>query len=115
MFIEGCFTTAVQVEVLLLLHRDKEQAWSATAVSRELRIDPEHASAAITHLASNELLLSTDGGYRLGPLRKRDSELVDAVAALYPSYRVAIISIIFSKPSGPIRDFSEAFRLREED
>lgn len=115
MFIEGCFTTAVQVEVLLLLHRDKEQAWSATAVSRELRIDPEHASAAMAHLASNELLLSADGGYRMGPLRKRDSELVDAVAALYPSYRVAIISIIFSKPSGPIVNKNRGVRGRRKN
>lgn len=103
------------MEVLLLLHRDGEKAWSAAAVSRELRIDLEHASAAMAHLAGKGLLVTTDGAYRLAPRRKRASELVDALAELYPNYRVAIISIIFSKPSGPIRDFSDAFRLREED
>lgn len=97
------------------MHRDREQAWSANAVSRELRIDPEHASTAMAHLAEKGLLVHSDSGYRLCPRRKRDSEMVDAVAALYPTYRVAIISIIFSKPSGPIRDFSDAFRFREED
>jgi hypothetical protein len=37
---------------------------------------------------------------------------VDGLAESYAKYRVAVIALIFSKPSERVRTFSEAFRLR---
>lgn len=115
-FIERCLTNAVQIEVLLLVHGQPDRLWTATDVSRELRVAVGQAETAMAHLVGSGLFASNgDTGYRFAPKRKRDAALVDALAGLYPNYRVAVISIIFSRPSGPIRDFSEAFRLRDED
>jgi hypothetical protein len=36
----------------------------------------------------------------------------DELAESYAKYRVAVIGLIFSKPSEHVRDFPEAFRLR---
>ena len=66
-------------------------------------------------LARSGLLAREGEAFRLRPRRAGDAELVARLAELYPTYRVAIVSIIFSRPSGPIRDFSDAFRLRDED
>lgn len=113
-FIERCLTSALQLEVLLLLHGER-RTWTATDVSRRLQVEVDHAETAMAHLARNGLVAREDAGYRLAPTRPRDADLIDTLAELYPTYRVAVISIIFSKPAGPIRDFSEAFRLRDEE
>lgn len=114
-FIERCLTSAIQLEVLLLLHGERDRTWTATDVSRRLQVEVDQAETAIAHLAGNGLVAREDAGYRLAPARPRDADLVDTLAELYPTYRVAVISIIFSKPAGPVRDFSEAFRLRDEE
>jgi hypothetical protein len=114
-FIVRHLSSGAQLEVLLLLHRHRDRAWSAAAVGRELRIDPEQAGWVLSRLAADGLLGGDEAGYRFEPRLRRKTSAVDNLAALYPTYRVAIISLIFSKPSGPMQDFSDAFRLREED
>jgi hypothetical protein len=115
-FIVRHLSSGAQLEVLLLLHRHRDRAWSPAAVGRELRIDLEQAGWVLSRLAADGLLGGDEeGGYRFEPRLRRKAGAVDALAALYPSYRVAIISLIFSKPSGPMQDFSDAFRLRDED
>jgi hypothetical protein len=115
-FIVRHLTSGAQLEVLLLLHRQRDRPWSAAAVGRELRIDPEQAGWALSRLAAHGLLGGDEESeYRFEPRLRRKAHAIDALAALYPTYRVAIISLIFSKPSGPMLDFSDAFRLREED
>ena len=115
-FIVRHLSSGAQLEVLLLLHRHRDRAWSATAVARELRIDSEQAAWVLSRLATDGLLGGDrEAGYRFEARLRRKASAVDALAALYPTYRVAIISLIFSKPSGPMQDFSDAFRLREED
>ena len=115
-FIVRHLTSGAQLEILLLLHRHRDRSWSAAAVGRALRIDLEQAAWGLSRLAAHGLL-GGDGEseYRFEPRLRRKAQAVDALADLYPTYRVAIISLIFSKPSGPMRDFSDAFRLREED
>lgn len=115
-FIARHLTSGAELQVLLLLHRDQDRTWPPAAVGRELRIDPDQAAWVLDRLAADGLLSGDDGaGYRFEPRLRRKANAVDTLARLYPSYRVAIISLIFSKPSGSMRDFSDAFRLREED
>ena len=97
------------------MHARPDAAWTAASVGRELRVEPEQAAAALAHLARARLLGREGEGFRLSPKRAGDTGLVERLAELYPTYRVAIVSILFSRPSGPIRDFSDAFRLRDED
>lgn len=113
-FVERHLTSGAQLEVLLLLHADTARTWTPTAVGRELRIDPDQAEAALARLATDKLLSREEGGYRFAPVRAKKASLVDALARLYPAYRLRIISFIFSKPARPMREFSDAFRLREE-
>lgn len=113
--IERHFATASQVDVLLLMHAQPDRLWDGAAVGKELRIDDVQAEQMLSRLARHGLLRRSDDAYRYAPKDDRLSEAIDALAELYPTYRVAIVSLIFSRPRGPIRDFSEAFRLREKD
>lgn len=114
-FVECHLVTGAQADVLLLVHRDADRVWIAGAVGRELRIDGKQAEQLLDRFVTSGLLRREADGYRYEPRTRRLADVADAFVALYPTYRVAIISLIFSKPSGSIRDFSDAFRLRDED
>lgn len=112
--IERHFHSVADVDALLLLCREPGD-WAAPAVARELHIDVDQAAAILSRLGRIGLLRAERGTYRFHP---RDPELGEAVASLaqlYPAYRVAIISVIYSRATGPITDFSNAFRVRKED
>jgi hypothetical protein len=101
------------VDTLLLLHR-VDGGRTAAEVARELRLNVDQADSILGRLSRSGLLRGEGDCYRFDP---RDPALVEAVAALaqlYPAYRFAVVSLIYP-PSGPVRDFSEAFRLRKED
>ena len=114
-FVERHLVTGAQAEVLLLVHGDADRVWQASTVGRELRIDERQAEHLLDRFVSSGVLRRETDGYRYEPRTRKLAEVAGDFVALYPTYRVAIISLIFSKPSGSIRDFSDAFRLRDED
>jgi hypothetical protein len=114
-FVEQHLATGAQVDVLLLLHRERERSWTADAIAQDLHVDGEHAELLLASLADSGLLVREKRAYRYHPRTARLSDEADGFIAAYPSYRVAIIRLIFSKPRRSLRDFSDAFRLKDED
>jgi hypothetical protein len=112
--IEHQLDSAADVDTLLLLC-GTGTPWTGPAVARELKIDGEQAAGILARLCRVGLLRAESGAYRYGPKSPKLAQAVARLAELYPTYRVAIVSEIYARPSGPIRDFSEAFRLRNED
>ena len=111
--IEQHLHSASDVDTLLLLHR-VDHGWTAPGVARELRLNIDQAHSILARLSRSGLLQAEGDSYRFLP---QDPSLVDAVATLaklYPAYRFAVVSLIYP-PSRPVRDFSDAFRLRKED
>ena len=106
--------SAADVDTLLLLSQT-DAAWTAPAVARELRIDSDQAAGILARLKRAGLLRVEGESYRFTPRTPTLADAVATLAQIYPAYRVAIVSEIYARPSGPIRDFSEAFRLRSED
>jgi hypothetical protein len=106
--------SAADVDTLLLLY-GTGTPWTGPAVARELRIDGEQAIDILARLCRGGLLRAEVDVYRYGPKSSKLAAAVASLAELYPTYRVAIVTEIYARPSGPIRDFSEAFRLRNED
>ncbi len=112
--IEQHVHSAADIDTLLLLCRH-DDLWAPIAVARELRIDEDQAAGILARLCRRGLLRADGDFYRFHP---RDATIADAVATLavlYPTYRVAIVALIYGRPTGPIRDFSNAFRLRNEN
>ncbi|WP_428938556.1 hypothetical protein [Fontivita pretiosa] len=114
-FLAEHIDSVVQLEALLLLHANPQQPKPAADVARELRIDPNWTEAALTKLAQSGLLESAAAGYRYAPRSPELDQTIAALAREYQTRRVTIISMIFSKPPDPIRQFADAFRLRKDD
>lgn len=113
-FLNEHIDSAVQLEVLLLVHSDSTAAHTSADIARELRIDTEWTEAALSALAGGGVLVCENGSYRFAAPASM-TQTVQKLAEEYAQRRVSVISAIFSKPPEPIRQFTDAFRFRKEE
>ena len=113
-FVRHEIKSVLQLEVLLLLHRTRDRAWTVTEVSQELGIDPEIAEVQILRLLQLGLIQARNTiptGYSYDPEDQNEEIIIDNLALSYAKQRVAIFSLILSESNSRIRRFAEAFRL----
>lgn len=104
-----------QLEVLLLLRRAPERGCTAEDVARELYSHPSSILHRMASLAGRGLLREVDPGrYQYAPRSTELHDTVGRVAETYRERRVAVITLIASKPIENVRAFSDAFRLRRK-
>jgi len=115
-FLLQCIDSVEQLEVLLHLYRTPEQSWSSDAIALALYSNPASIARRLAGLYSHGLLtLTSSSAYRYQPKTAELDATVSQLAESYRQRRVAVISIIASKPMENVRAFSEAFRLRKKD
>lgn len=115
-FINARIASVVQLEVLLLLHAEQGKQWTADELAEQLRIEPAWAAGQLESLCNDGLLVCQPAAvlvYRYQPRTPELAAMVDALARIYAERRVSVISLIFSKPPDPLRDFADAFRFRK--
>lgn len=100
-----------QLDALLLVRNGPR---TATDVARALRISESHAEDELMSLVAHRLLAADGATYSYSPSSKARST-IEAIAGLYPTYRLAIAKVIFSKEDSRLRSFSDALRLRNSD
>jgi hypothetical protein len=108
------------LEVLLLLHRHRDEYWSSNAVAEKLRISRTAAREAIDHLVGNGLLSEASGShpsFRYGPASKSLEIMVDRLIAVCEEDRPGVIlrmnaNAIDRVRSAAIRLFGKAFRSK---
>jgi hypothetical protein len=88
------FDSAVDVETLLLLQRELRD-WTPAAVARELRVNVDQARDVLVRLRRTGLLRAADGAYQFDPEDPALAGAAAALARLYPSYRLAVVSLIY--------------------
>lgn len=106
--------SVAQLETLLFMRARGGIAVRADDVAREQKIGGDMAADLLQDLVGRGFLKNSSEGFVYSP----SSDLakgVDAVADAYRTYRVAIINLIFSKPSEGVQSFADAFRLRRDD
>lgn len=106
-----------QLEVLLLLQRDRETRWTSAEVARTLKTAPELAEATLSKFARAGIAAVDvdEAGVAVFSYRPSTPALrntVDALAEKYATHKTTVISLIFSTPSDSIQDFADAFRFR---
>jgi hypothetical protein len=115
-FLLQCIDSVEQLEVLLLLHKTPGQAWSAESVAQALYSNPDSIGRRLAGLHANGLLSQAEpSSYSYQPKTPALDDTVSLLADTYRQRRVAVITVIASKPMEKVRAFSDAFRLRKKD
>jgi hypothetical protein len=116
-FILECIDSVEQLEVLLLLHGSPSVEWSSESAARALYSNPESIARRFAGLHAKELLVCSNppATYRYRPKTVDLDATVARLAQTYRERRVAVITLIASKPMENVRAFSDAFRLRRKD
>lgn len=111
-FVAQHIDSVEQLEVLLLVRDHAERRWSADQVAAELRIDPRSAAQRLEDLRDVGLLAGAEPAFSYRPRTPALADQTAELASMYQTHRVAIIAVIFSRPSERIRSFADAFRIR---
>jgi len=114
-FIASHIVSVAQLEVLLLVRAAADKEWTAAEVARALVTQPEAAAGWLEDLAARGLASESEGRYRYNPSNPGLDQIVDALAESYANYRVAVIGLIFARPSDRITSFADAFRIRRRN
>jgi hypothetical protein len=107
-----------QLEVLLLLYHKPGRAWTAEAVSEDLRIDSNWAGEQLATLRDRGLLVETaasEKSYRFGAGTAALEEAVAALSVCYSELRVRVVALLYSNPPRGIRSLADAFVVQRKD
>ncbi len=114
-FLQQYIESVEQLEVLLLLWRTPERGWTSEDVATAVYSHPSSVVRRLSMLLGQGLLREREPGcFQYAP---RSAALHDAVTHLdhmYRERRVAVITLIASKPIENVRAFSDAFRIRRK-
>jgi hypothetical protein len=112
-FIAQHVHSAAQLEVLLLLRAVPGREWSIHDVARAQVSTPDMAERMLEDLRARGLASGggTAGRFRYAPPDGLAS-VIDDLAEAYATRRVAVVGLIFSKPSSAVTGLADAFRIR---
>jgi hypothetical protein len=111
-FIAAEIESVGQLDVLLLLRGAPDKSWTASEVARALVMQAPSVEIWLEKMAARGLVSSVGDKYHFAPPTAEVERTIDGLAESYSKYRVAVIGIIFSRPSEGVTRFSEAFRIR---
>lgn len=117
-FIAQHVESLAQLEMLLLVRQESARSWSCFDLARQLYITPDVCTGIIADLERRGFVLrdAADSNlfrYRSG--RADIDQIIDQLSDLYQQRRVAVITMIYSKPVKKVQTFADAFRLRREE
>jgi hypothetical protein len=114
-FIARHVHSAAQLEVLLLLRAVPDREWSTHDVARAQVSTPDMAERMLEDLRTRGLIAGagTPRRYRYAPPDELPS-VIDDLAEAYATRRVAVVGLIFSKPSTAVTGLADAFRISRD-
>jgi hypothetical protein len=114
-FLHQNIDSVEQLEVLLLLWRTPERGWTSEEVATAVYSHPTSVVRRLAMLLGQELLREREPGcYQYAPRTAEVHETVTRLDHIYRERRVAVITLIASKPIENVRAFSDAFRIRRK-
>jgi DNA-binding IclR family transcriptional regulator len=116
-FIDQNIESLAELETLLLIRSDSKGGCDAADIAKALYISTEQAGRLLADLARRGMIAATEAQathYSLNPANADSDAAIAEVALAYEERRVAVISLIYSKPLNKVQTFADAFRLRKD-
>ena len=110
--------TVEQLEIILLLQRHAERSWDAAEVGEALGLDQRDVAHHLEVLGGRDLLdvrLGDDVRYRFSPGSPGAAAAARRVADAYRVNRGAVLAFVTARRHQSLKDFSDAFKLTEDD
>lgn len=122
-FLHGNVESYEELEILLLLHRERTQSWSAEALGARLRLSVPLTDAALSALAARRLINAASNppgsSYTAVSANPALDETIGCLANFYASRPIEIIKLMSANAiervrTAALRTFVEAFVLRKD-
>jgi hypothetical protein len=103
-----------ELEALLLVRSTELRPWAVRDLVQRLYITEGEATEVVRALHRRGLLSQEGETFRYEPRSDALRRDVDALAAAYPRFLIPLTRLVHGKPPASLRNFADAFRLREE-
>jgi hypothetical protein len=114
-FLRGSLRSVWELELLLLLRRQRTRLWTGDELVRDLRASILIVSDALDTLQKAGLVSKNmNDQYQYWPIAPELDQLVADVASAYASSPVAVTQAILSAPSSSVRIFADAFKIKKD-
>jgi len=111
-FIANSIDSVGQLEALLLLRDNADQAWNVSLLAKRLYVTEAEAAAICANLVEQGFVTEQDGSTRYNRQGKQ-AEIIDRLAEAYARQLIAITNLIHTKPRH-IRAFADAFKFKRD-
>jgi hypothetical protein len=117
-FVEHHIESVPQLEALFLLRNEPLRRWAAAEIAKALYLPEDAAGSLLADFVRRGFAILMPSGNEAYSYRPRDEatdRLIGQLQAAYHDRRVAIISLIYSKPLNKVQTFADAFRFGKEN
>ena len=113
-FVQNSIKSVWALEMLLLFRRERQRAWDAGHLVRELRSSDSAVAEALSGLRNAGFVTATpDGRYHYGAASPELDDIAARIERLYGERPLAMAKAIMSAPNEKLRIFSDAFKLKD--
>jgi hypothetical protein len=112
-FLADHIRSIAQLELLLMVHRDRQRSWTVADAAKELYTAASMTEPLLESLRAIGLVNLRGDQYQYAPKSKSLDGIVEDLAQVYQQRRVTIVNLIYSAPVQKPQDFADAFRIRK--
>ncbi|HET7460142.1 MAG TPA: hypothetical protein VFJ82_02795 [Longimicrobium sp.] len=115
-FLADHVASAEELDALMLLHAQRDRAWTPEALSQALFSVPQSAALTLERLEAKGLAEAAGGtppAWRYAATGEADDRIA-ALGGVYRANRAAVIKHLFARRVDPVRSLADAFRLRKD-
>jgi hypothetical protein len=109
-FMARHIATMEELEILLLLAKDKTALWTAEATYQVVKSSRASVEQGLRKFVTAGLATAVQDGYSIAP--QADLLLLEQVSRAYRGMPVRVIEAIYQRPRDAAQDFADAFKLK---
>ncbi len=110
-FVEAAIPSVWALEALLVLKRNPEIAWASDDLVAEMRASTTLVADCTRVLQRAGLVIEQSGSVRYAPASPGLAALADALQNAWRERPVAVVNMITTRRSDPLKGFADSFRL----
>jgi hypothetical protein len=113
-FIRANLRSVWELELLLLMSRQRTRAWSAEALNRELRSSVSLVRQILGKFERLGLVAAGEDGHRYAPQTPELERVIGRLEEVYAARPLEIVRQIVAAPNEKIQTLADAFKVKKD-